>query len=681
MMGWYCAPGSLCALFRAGAWQALLALWLTLSLPFALTNILYDLRRDSARRAQEMIFDPRYWQGLPLATGFAALMFGLSPLVLFRRGTSWLIAAVPALSNPWLVALMLTVGLLLFYGLLYELPERRKLRKLLTQRYAFGQSAELTGQELLERHVLLVDADGLALEAQPSYSWRYFLGLVPLFKRLDEAMLNDHLSQMIAAIEQSNTTELVVFFHGGLNDFRPNLLRTIARASLMLSDRKYPLFILWRSGLLPCYGWHLWHVREGRPLFRFALRFVLAPAKLIADIGRGLTRILTTWYYQVMTDMKPLFPWFNPDETTWKVLAERLEHYQHEAPASALRLELKQDTRCMRPWCQLLRVCAYLNAWTLSLSYLVWLPIDAFGKAAWDVMVRRTYTMFKVVNELDLYAETVPSPSFNLSKPGEVLTTLRAVIQNLSRTTTRSAAMPIITRDAARPSTTPSTAQAVTPQPRVHKLPDDLSAFTLAKAADAHTMPTTPDAIDQLLRSHPSGAAYRLAERLTEATLSAKTLTLIGHSMGAIVLNRWLEHFPQLSYKALVYMAAACSIRDCASTVIPCLRENPHTQFYNLMLHPRAEQSEFHLADFTPRGSLLEWIDSYFSLPMTFDDRTAGKWENFLQATHLFDDVRNRVHLKGFGYGPRDRDEKNHPTKHGEFTDCAFWQETFWTVR
>lgn len=111
-------------------------------------------------------------------------------------------------------------------------------------------------------------------------------------------------------------------------------------------------------------------------------------------------------------------------------------------------------------------------------------------------------------------------------------------------------------------------------------------------------------------------------------------LTLAGHSMGTIVLNHVLDETTLVANR-IIYLAAACSVRDYAASVLPYLKRNQGTVSYNLMLHPESEIGEMQtkLADLPPRGSLLVWIDNFLSNPVSEQDRTAGRWTNlFLEA-------------------------------------------------
>ena len=152
-------------------------------------------------------------------------------------------------------------------------------------------------------------------------------------------------------------------------------------------------------------------------------------------------------------------------------------------------------------------------------------------------------------------------------------------------------------------------------------------------------------------------------------------ITLIGHSMGAIVLNELIRTYADIEYDDIVYMGAAASIRDLSRVIVPYLRIHPSSRFYNLMLHPRNEAWELTGGGAVPSGSLLEWIDEMYEPPQTMLDRTLGKWRNVRLAKDTLD-LKSQEHMvfKVFG-GNVDK-----PRKHGDFNDAdtCFWNPWFW---
>lgn len=184
--------------------------------------------------------------------------------------------------------------------------------------------------------------------------------------------------------------------------------------------------------------------------------------------------------------------------------------------------------------------------------------------------------------------------------------------------------------------------------------------------------------VERVLDTEPTGALATFLRELSDMIASSPDeyeLTLMGHSMGTIVLNQVLRDFPELPCRDIVYMAAACSTSECIESVMPYLEKNPEARFYNLCLHPVAEETEANAFELAPRGSLLVWIDNFLSLPYTTPDRRLGVWENVLQTTHLIpEQLRGRVVIKGFSAGST----ADKPQKHGAFDEVEFWRREFW---
>ena len=171
-------------------------------------------------------------------------------------------------------------------------------------------------------------------------------------------------------------------------------------------------------------------------------------------------------------------------------------------------------------------------------------------------------------------------------------------------------------------------------------------------------------------------------------TLRNARIVMIGHSMGAIVVNELLQLFPDLPYESLVYMGAAASIRDTSRAVTLVLERNRGcTTFYGLMLHPMNEAREPTGYGLLPSGSLLVYVDEFLEVPKTVPDRTVGQWRNLRATRHVFfpEEARQWMLFRVFdraqvmvSFGKDD--EYPNPTSHGAFNDAGvpFWQEGFW---
>jgi len=405
---------------------------------------------------------------------------------------------------------------------------------------------------------------------------------------VDSEILNEKITKPIFENWLPNkNSSILLFIHGGLNEYKATIQKYSKQIPRILKDGHYPIFIIWRSGLIECYKEHLFKIRQGRIHKKYSwLTWIYY---LISDIGRGLIRLPVTLYLQVINDFKPYMTKWNPDyrnsESIYNVL--KLINTKNES----IKVQWGNDLRSLNE--KVIDILKYLI--TIPFKLISSIFIDSFGTSSWSNMLRRTRTLFRTSYEFD--------------------------IRNFRE---------------------------------------------------------SEDRILELLSNPPSGALHKflnqLSNKINENTKEVD-LTVIGHSMGTIVLNQIVEKFPNLPYDNLVYMAAACSITNFEKS-LNCIKEkNKIPKIYNLCLNPIAETVESNAFDLAPRGSLLIWIDNFMSSPTVTPDRRLGVWENIMQTTQLIPKsmIKNTT-LKCFDVGTRAKG----PQKHGEFSSENFWQSTFW---
>jgi hypothetical protein len=172
-------------------------------------------------------------------------------------------------------------------------------------------------------------------------------------------------------------------------------------------------------------------------------------------------------------------------------------------------------------------------------------------------------------------------------------------------------------------------------------------------------------------------------------------ITLVGHSMGTIVLNETIRRFGVVNVKdkngnsieavlpfhQIAYMAAACTVRDYEDSVFPYLKKNKRAQFYHLTLHEEAEERErvpfpSQCFDLLPRGSILVWLDDFMADPMTYLDRTLGGYATLMLAAHNTPDtIRRQISIKAFDAG----ETVQAPQVHTDFVNkFIFWKPECW---
>ena len=197
----------------------------------------------------------------------------------------------------------------------------------------------------------------------------------------------------------------------------------------------------------------------------------------------------------------------------------------------------------------------------------------------------------------------------------------------------------------------------------------------------------------------PSGALAVLFNEIARIEIPAKPeFILIGHSTGTIILTELIsarlaaakthaaeqtstpptEVTAQETIKKMVFLGAASTLRDFSKTVVPYLKIDGKTRFYNVSLNGYYEARATYGAAVSP--SLLEWIDISFARPASHTDRVMGKWENVMLAVHTIPcDLRDRIELKHLpseeGY-PRAHRDLDKP--HVNFNP---FKEEDWNVR
>lgn len=180
------------------------------------------------------------------------------------------------------------------------------------------------------------------------------------------------------------------------------------------------------------------------------------------------------------------------------------------------------------------------------------------------------------------------------------------------------------------------------------------------------------------------GALSLFMERLTQTIDSLKAAgktvhpILIGHSMGAIVSNHILSGWPEINFDKVIFMGAACTIKDFQQSVLPYLRDHPRTQFYNYTLHPKAEALESHGFGFGGSGSLLIQIDNLYERPISENTRVLGKWQNLMNGIEFLkeDSTARQIHLVTLPF------DNAYPTRHGDFNKRMpkwnrYWRDDF----
>jgi len=159
--------------------------------------------------------------------------------------------------------------------------------------------------------------------------------------------------------------------------------------------------------------------------------------------------------------------------------------------------------------------------------------------------------------------------------------------------------------------------------------------------------------------------------RRSDGTVVPLEIILVGHSMGALVLDRLLQAAPNLSVNQIIYLAAASSLEDFDRVSLPYLKAHPETRFWSFSLSDKDETREKYALDLIERGSLLVWIDNFFERVNTPLQRRLGRYRNYARYYSgtiqiLPQDLRSRICMfqhEGIPDAPRQHAEFNNPEK------------------
>ena len=439
----------------------------------------------------------------------------------------------------------------------------------------------------------------------------------------DVAAYDERIDDIVQALKAQDRRKILIFVHGGLNQRKKALRRAAQLEELIRTESDYyPLFIVWRSSLRSSYVDHLLHIRQGK---YFGVRHpyvLLSPFYLLTDVLRGVGRAPVVWASQLKNVGRG-----RPGSKTGSSTQATARALEEESPDTYWQWDRSSDD----PDCtagergaQAGRVGAFLL--TLPTKIVSAPFIDALGRSAWEVMERRTLTLFRD----DEHRRRGYAP--------------------------RPAGQPLPASAVCRP----------------------------AAGGEVFCSPGPSAATGSLsLFLHRLAAALKEDSRASAEPDEAQPweITLVGHSMGAIVINQIVAHFgDELPIRNLVYLAAADNLRNFEEIAIPHLEAHGEARAYHITLHRKAEVRETNAWDLPPRGSLLVWLDDFLDDPQITEERTAGRINNLLRIApgpEHDEDVRERIHFKAYGVGSCVRGE--HPIRHGAFSrSYRFWKPECW---
>jgi len=479
-----------------------------------------------------------------------------------------------------------------------------------------------------KNHMINVAEDGNVYPATPG-TYTYLIDELDDQKLLNSLSqeYDNHINEIINGIKvhqwKGKKKKIMIFIHGGLNTSEGSLHRVERDFKKILNDDIYPVFINWRSGGLSSYGAHLTKIRDGEET---DWAFATAPIYLISDFLSGIAIAPVAWLEQ--------------GELSYRDSALREDEKLCEFDPNNFLGNIDCPGSVDRSWFEAIGSSVYW--WATAAPKLITTPFTySFGKPSWDVMNRRARTMLFKTCEFTHDCRLDKSVSLE----------------------------------------TPSYLKYY----QDHLKNGDLQNSCMARLTYEKTLISGTNQANRFEYEMCSGALSVFLQKLAVSlcrkdfgitepcSLGDYEISLVGHSMGAIVIGEVLKNHAYIPFQNIVFMGGAIRGIDAIQSLGGYMNQHKKTKFYNLSLHPKNEDLESSYG-VLPSGSLLVWIDTMYGLPETEFDLMFGRWKNARkQVAEFTPGVACRMHFKVFGFN-----EKIEPQQHGEFDEFEYWDKAFW---
>ena len=447
----------------------------------------------------------------------------------------------------------------------------------------------------------------------------------------------------------SRSTRLLIYIHGGLNKVEESVQDNKALANLIINDKtdwSYPRFLVWPSDGQSNYFEHALNISGGRYSENLARGFFGGSATMVADLLGAVVDVPRSWYSQGV----------NVKDTFWGLNEDRYEDFK-DAGTDLFQVS---------------------HAWVQAYSNFCSVVGPDAENCEGYIQDKRSGTQASddsnALKGANLYWSTYERDSANpLKNPRWIWERL----SGLSRVSIGALAHGEIGAASWRNMKRRATNISL---PTV--LYDDRIRERHSCSRDGKTCAAGSDYFSELLRQIDK-----------DKDPSRFEIILIGHSMGAFVLNDFVNaNVDMLArhgvLKDVVYMGAAASVKQAVDTMYNLyntysrygVSEQDWPRVTNLMLNRVAENNEFMFGGLVPSGSLLNWIDDVYERPTHPTERTFGSEVNVYAALPSIKQTLGPYYTEKITFKSFDRVPGSHPEKHGQFNDGKFWKPAFWRV-
>ncbi len=285
------------------------------------------------------------------------------------------------------------------------------------------QSSRSNDLPELQKYMLLINSQG-KLTTASSQKTNLFTKAIEKYHPLDSMETQQYFSNIFLNIDSLRkdtlaraipVRKILFYVHGGMNTRLGTIEKVRKDKDELLAAGYYPIFVNWHSSLLSCYIDHLLFIREGVDIrqpfhdssfitaskknIQMVIMELMAPLFFDADIVRGISSAPGIWISrvgEVLGDSR------NFDAPNKQDAKDTPFHKNTFGKATIWNGIDQQDfghlTQHNLMWLE------WSGLKIFSTPFL-----DAFGRSAWDVMLRRSRLLFSQDTALDIaQATTIP---------------------------------------------------------------------------------------------------------------------------------------------------------------------------------------------------------------------------------------------------------------------------------
>lgn len=241
----------------------------------------------------------------------------------------------------------------------------------------------------VKAHAIFVDHDGHALVPHVDRGGG----------RMDSTDYNIYLHALFDAVRASGRRHIMLWIHGGLVSLSEGLqvTRRVVRDMAADSTQRdvYPIAVDWESALQGSYIEHLVSLRQGERETRPLAVALTTPLYFVGDAGRAVARAPIVWYGQASRFLQSDYP-------------QRVREGEHRLTAAmdsvlvprtgehpgAIALSIGQYNGTT-----LEKIVRYATLPFIPFKMIGTFGIDWIGTPGWNVMRRRTKTMYRAAGE------------------------------------------------------------------------------------------------------------------------------------------------------------------------------------------------------------------------------------------------------------------------------------------